>query len=137
MTVVQQNPTQHDGNYNPQSSEPSEPLPISTSPMNVSAFNSWETPHTTTEDNTFYSEEELRRLYWTYPLNETLHSEGEPRRINLLSRPSPPSPPRKMKRKLEMGKSFPKRRGVSQHACETCRQAIPPTEDIPGPSTKD
>ena len=47
-----------DGNndgYSPQSPDPSDPSPISTPPMNVSTFNSWETTHTTTDDNTFYS----------------------------------------------------------------------------------
>ena len=26
---------------------------------------------------------------------------------------------------------------MSQHVCKTCGQLIPPTKDIPGPSTKD
>ena len=26
---------------------------------------------------------------------------------------------------------------MSQHVCEACEQVIPPTKDIPGPSTKD
>ena len=54
MTVDQQNPTQHDDNYSPQSPEPSGPSPISTPPMNLSTLDGWETPHTTTDDNTFY-----------------------------------------------------------------------------------
>ena len=41
--------------YSSESPEPSLPSPISTPPMNVSAYNSWETPHNTTDDNTFYS----------------------------------------------------------------------------------
>ena len=69
--------------------------------------------------------------------DETFHSEGQPRRVYLLSSPSPPSPPRKMKRKLEMGVSFPKTRGVSQHVYEACGQFIRPKRDLPGPSTKD
>ena len=84
---------EHDDNYSPQSPEPSEPSPISTPPLNVSTFDSWETSHTTTDDNTFYSSDEPRRIYF-------LPS----------SHPSPPSLPRKTKRKLEMGKSFPKKR---------------------------
>ena len=137
-TIEVVNPTGngHDENYSPQLLEPSDSSPISTPPMNVSTFNI-ETPHTTTDDNTFYSEDEPRRVYWTSPLDKTFHSEGEPRRIYLLTSPSPPSPLRKMKRKLEMGMSFPKRRGVSQHVCEACGKVIPPTKDIPGPSTKD
>ena len=98
--------------YSPESPEPSLPSPISTPPMNVSAYNSWETPHTTTDDNTFYSEDEPRRVYWTSPLGETFESEDEPRGIYVLS-PSPPrqpSPPRRQKRKLSLGMSFPKER---------------------------
>ena len=125
------------GNSSPQSPEPSDPWPISKPPMNVSTFNSWETLHTTTDDNTFFSEDEPRRVYWTSPLDETFHSEGEPRRIFLLSSPSPPSPPRKMKSKLEIGMSFPKRGRVSQHVCEDCGQTIPSTKDIPAPSNGD
>ena len=122
--------------YSPQSPEQSDPSPISTPPMNVSTFNSWETPHTTTDDSTFYSENEPRRVHWTSPLDEIFESEDEPRRIYLLSSPSPPPPPRKMKRKLEIGMSFPKRRGVSQHICEACGQTIPSVKDIPGSSSR-
>ena len=50
--------------YSPESPDPSLPSPISTLPMNVSAYNSWETPQTTTDDNTFYPEDEPRRVYW-------------------------------------------------------------------------
>ena len=133
MAVVTQ--TQDDNaEYSPQSPEPSDPLPISTPPMNVSTFNSWETPHTTTDDNTLYSSDEPRRVYWSSPLDETFDSEDEPRRIHLLSSPSPPPPPRRMRRKLEIGISFPKRRGVSQHICEACSQTIPSVKDIPGSS---
>ena len=57
-------------------------------------------------------------------VDETFHPEGEPRRIYLLW-------------KLEMGMSFPKRRGVSQRVCEACGQVTPPTKNISGPSTKD
>ena len=137
MVVVHPTGDGHDENYSPELPELSYPTPISLPPMNVSTFNSWETPHTTTDDNTFYSEDEPRRVYWTSPLDEIFYSEGEPRRIPLLSSPSQPSPPRKMKRKLGIGLSFPKRRGVLEHVCEASGQVIPPTKDIPGPSTKD
>ena len=50
----------YDDNYSPQSPQPSELSPISMPPMNVSTFDSWETSHTTTEDNTFYSSDEPR-----------------------------------------------------------------------------
>ena len=118
MVVVNQEDVD-DKNYSPQSPEPSEPSPISTPPMNLSTFESWETTYTTTDDNTFYSSDEPRRIYFLPPTPSL-----------------PPSPPRKMKRKLEMGMSFPKRRGVSQHICEACGQTIPSAKEIPGPSTE-
>ena len=61
-TMVVVNPTEdgHDENYSPQSPESSEPSLISTPPMNLSTIEEWETPHTTTDDNTFYSDDEPR-----------------------------------------------------------------------------
>ena len=116
MTVVNE---EHDNNYSPQSPEPSDPSPISTPPMNLSTVDSWERSHTKMDDNTFYSSDEPRRIYF------------------LPSSPSsPPSPARKMKRKLEMGMSFRKRRELSQQLCDACVQMIPSAKDIPGPSTK-
>ena len=47
MAVIQQ-----DQKDSPQSPEPSDPSPISTPPMNLSTIEGWETPHTTTDDNT-------------------------------------------------------------------------------------
>ena len=137
MAVVTQTQDNNE-QYSPESPELSLPSPISTPPMNVSAYNRWETPHTTTDDNTFYSEDEPRRVYWTSPLGETFESEDEPRRIYVLS-PSPssqPSHPRRQKIKLSLGMSFPKEGGVSQHICEACGQTIPSTKDIPGPSSR-
>ena len=97
MTVVDHTEDDNNDGYSPQSPDPSDPSPISTPPMNVSTFNSWETTHTKTDDNTF-------------------HSSDEPRRILFLSlSPSPPpSPPRRQKRKLSLGMSFPQEGGVSQ-----------------------
>ena len=128
----------NDNDYSTESPEPSLPSPISTPPMNISAFNSWETSHTTTNDNTFYTEDELQRVYWASPLGETFDSEDEPQRMYVLSpSPSPPpSPPRRQKRKLSLRMSFPKEGRVSQHVCEACGQTIPSTKDIPGPSRK-
>ena len=106
-------------NYSPQSPEPSEPSPISMPPMNVNAFNSWETSYTTTDSDTFYSSDEPRRIYFLPPS------------------PSPlPSPPRREKRRLSLGITFPKEGGASQHICEACGQTIPSVEDIPGPLNK-
>ena len=49
---------QADEVYSPQSPEPSIPSPISTPPMNVSTLEGLETTHTTTDDATFYSEDD-------------------------------------------------------------------------------
>ena len=91
MVIADNTGDANDDNYSPQSPEPSDPSPISTPPMNVSAFNSWETSYTTTDNDTFYSSDEPRRIYF------------------LPQRPaSPPSPPQKLKRRLSLGMSFPK-----------------------------
>ena len=91
MAVASNTEETNDDNYSPQLPDPSELSPISMPPKNVSAFNSWETSYTTTND-------------------DTIHSSDEPRRICFLSpSPSPqPSPPRRPKIKLSLGKSFPK-----------------------------
>ena len=119
MTVVDHTEDDNNDGYSPQSPDPSDPSPISTPPMNVSTFNSWETTHTTTEDNTFHSSDEPRRILFL-PLSPS----------------PPPPPPRRQKRKLSLGMSFPQEGGVSQHVCEACGQTIPSTKDIPGPSRR-
>ena len=118
-TMVVANPTEerHDENYNPQSPEPSKLSPISTPPMNLSTIEGWKTPHTTTDDNTFYSDDEPRRIFF------------------LPTSPSSSPPHRKLKRKLSLGMSFPKRGGVSQHVCEACGQLLLEPKDIPGSSS--
>ena len=119
MVVAKNTEQARDDDYSPQSPESSEPSPISTPPMIVSAFNSWETSYTATNDDTFYSSDEPRRIYF------------------LLPTPSPPpSPPRKMKRRLSLGMSFPKHGGVSQHVCQACGQTILAVKDIAGPSNR-
>ena len=92
MAIANNTADANDDNYSLQSPEPSAPSPISTSPMNVSAFNSRETFYTKTDNDTFYSSEEPRRIYFLPP-----------------SPASPPSPPRKLKRRLSLGMSFPKK----------------------------
>ena len=62
MAVVDHTEDVNNDGYSPQSPDLSDPSPISTPPMNVSTFNSWETTHTTTDDNTFYSDDEPRRI---------------------------------------------------------------------------
>ena len=114
MAVVNQGDG-YDENYSPQSPVPSEPSAFSTPPMNVSTFDCWETSHTTTDDNKFYSDD-------------------EPGEFFLPSTHTPPPPPRKLKRKMSFGMSFPKTGGVSQHVREACGQLLPELRDIPGPS---
>ena len=117
MAIANNTGDVNDNNYSPQSPEPSEPSPLSTPPMNVSAFNSWETSYTTTDKDTFCSSDEPRRIYF-FP-------------------PSPaPSPPRKLKRRLSLGMSFPKEGRGSQHVFEACGQTISSAKDTPGPSSK-
>ena len=117
MAVV--NHTEHasDDNYNPQSPEPSEPSPISTPPMNVSTFDSWETSRTTTDDNSF-------------------HSDDEPRRINFFAVNSYPAATPKAKKEIEPGNVFSKRRGSVALCLRNLRTNDLPAQDIPAPSTK-
>ena len=120
MAIANNTEDANDDNYSPQSPEPSEPSPISTPPMNVSAFNSWEKSNTTIDNDTIDSSEEPRRIYFLPP-----------------SPASPPSPHRKLKRRLSLGMSFPKEGVVSQHVCEARGQTIPSAKDTPGPSNRD
>ena len=111
--------------FSPQSPEPSIPSPISTPPMNVSTIQEWDTTHTTTDNDTFYTDEEPRRVYWDVSSSDTFDS-NEPRNVYVASSPSstPPSPPRQ-KRRLSMGMTFPQKGGVSQHTREACGQPLP------------
>ena len=95
-----------DDEYGPQSPEPTIPSPISTPPMNVSTIEGWDTTHTTTDNDTFYTDDEPRRVYWDIPLSDTFDS-NEPKNVSVASSPSstPPHPPRQ-KRRLSMGMSF-------------------------------
>ena len=136
MAVAHQIRNTHDDNYSPQSPEPSELSSISTPPMNVSAFNNCETSYTSTDDNTFYTSDEPRRVYWDISSDEDLAS-SVPRNPSVASSPCvTPPPPRAQERKLSLGMSFPKDGGVSQHICEACGQTIPSTKDIAGPSSR-
>ena len=125
MAVVNHTEDANDDKYGPQSPEPSILSPISTPPMNVSTFDSLETSHTTTDDNTFYTSDEPQRVYWDISLDDTFDS-NEPRNSTVPSTPSStPPPPRAQKRKLSIGMSFPKKEGVSQHTCDACSQPLP------------
>ena len=90
----------------PQSPKPSDPSPISTPTLILSTIEGWETPHATTDDNTFYSSEnEHRRVYWDFSPDKTFDS-NEPRRV---------SPPPRQKRRLSMGINFLKRGSVATY----------------------
>ena len=91
MAIANNTGDANDDSYSPQSPEPSKPSAISTPAMNVSTFNSWETSYTTTDNDTFYTSDRPRRIYFLPP-----------------SPASPPSPPRKLNRRLSLGMSFPK-----------------------------
>ena len=115
-----------DDEYSPQSPEPTIPSPISTSPMNVSTIEGWgDTTHTTTDDATFYMDDELRRVYRDISSSDTFDS-NEPRIVSVASSPSSTPPPRpRQKSRLSMGMSFPQKGGVSQHTSEACGQPLP------------
>ena len=136
MAVVHPIQNTHDDNFSPQSPQPSELSSISTPPMNVSAFNNWETSYTSTVDNTSYTSDEPRRVYWDLSSDDDLGS-SVPRNPSVASSPCvTPPPPRAQERKLSLGMSFPKDGGVSQHLCEACEQTIPSVKDTPGPSSR-
>ena len=136
MAVVHQTQNTHDDNYSPQSPESSELSSIPTPPMNVSAFNTWETSYTSTDNDTFYTSDEPRRVYWDLSSNDDLGS-SVPRNPSVASSPCvTPPPPRAQERKLSLRMSFPKDGGVSQHICEACGQTIPAVKDTPGPSSR-
>ena len=104
MAVIQGNVA-----CSPHSQAQSIPSPISTPPMNVSTIEGWDTTHTTTDNDTFYTDDEPRRVYWDISSSDTFDS-NEPRNVSVASSPSstPPAPPRQ-KRRLSMGMSFPQR----------------------------
>ena len=114
-----------DDAYIPQSPEPSIPSPNSTPPMNVSTIEGWHTTYTTTDDATFYTDVEPRRVYWHILSSDTFDS-NEPRKVSVASSPSStPRPPRRQK-KTQHRDVFSQKRGVSQHTCEACGQPLPP-----------
>ena len=92
-----------DDEYSPQSPEPTIPSPISTPPMNVSTIEGWDTTHTATDNDTIYTDDEPRRVYWDISSSDTFDS-NEPRNVSAAS-----SPPPRQKRKLSMGMSFPQK----------------------------
>ena len=98
MAVASNTEKTNDDNYSPQSPDPSELSSISTPPRNVSAFNSWETSYTTTDDDIFHSSDEPRRIYFLPP-----------------SPSPPPSPRRRQKKSWAWECPFQKRGSVAAH----------------------
>ena len=76
-----------DDEYSPQSPEPTIPYPISTPPMNISTIEGWDTTHITTDNDTFYTDDEPRRVYWDISSSDTFDS-NEPRNVSVASSPS-------------------------------------------------
>ena len=125
IAVVNHTEDTNDDNHSPQSPEPSELSSISTPPMNVSTFNSWEASHTTTDDNTFYTSDEPRRVYWDISSDDNFGSNQQRNPFVASSPSATPPPPRAQKRKVSIVMSFPKKKRVSQHNCEACGQPLP------------
>ena len=55
--------------------------------MNLNSTEGWEKPHTTTDSDTYYLEDEPRRVFWHIFSEGTLYSEEEPRSIHFLPVP--------------------------------------------------
>ena len=91
MEVMHAEPITHHKHHSPQSSEPSEQSPISTAPMNRSTIDGRKTAHATTDDNTFHSEDELRKILLDVSPNGTFQSYEE-LRVILLEQCSPFTP---------------------------------------------
>ena len=114
MAIANNTEDANDNNYSPEPPEPSELSPISTPPMNVSTFNSWETSYTTTNDDTFYSSDEPRRIDFLQPT------------------PSPlPSPPRENEKKIEPGNFLSNRWGSVTAPLRSLRSDDPSSKGHP------
>ena len=116
---------QPDEEYSPLSPEPSNLSQISTLRNNLSTIEASEKPHTTRVENTIYSKDKPRRMYWGISPNRIFES-SRPTEVSITWSPSStPPPPRQQKRKLSMGMSFLQKKGVSHQTCEACGQPVP------------
>ena len=124
MAVVQADLTQRDKIYSPQSPEPSEPSPISTPPMTSVRLTAGK-PRIPRQMIT----PSMRRMSpdgytgihpWTIPFIRR----GTHRNLP-LPRPYPPKPPRKLKRKLEVGRSFPEKGECSSMFAKPAEKGSP------------
>ena len=84
--------------------------------MNVSAHRSWETSYTTTDDNTFHSSDEPRRIYFLPP-----------------SPSPPPSPPKSTEKEEKPGNVLSKRRGSVAAHLRSLRSDDSPSKGHPRP----
>ena len=117
---------QPDEKHSPISSKLSNLSPISTPPMNSSTMENWETPHTSTDEKTFFSEDEPKQVYWHISSSETSDSSEpqtsihhfEPFHLTAISTTTKED-------ELSMRVSSPKNRRVSKHTCEAFRQPLP------------
>ena len=131
---MQAEPTAHDKNYSPHSPEPSELSPISTPSINHSTIDGCETPHATTDDNTFYSEDEPRRnLLGNVAKKLASRRMRNPEGSCSNDVPHLQHHHQSRKEGSTWGYPFRKKGGVSQNASEACGQVFPTEKDIPGP----
>ena len=103
MAVVNHTEDSNDNNYTSKSPEPSEPSPILT-PFNE--FKHFRQLGDVSLDDRW------QQVLFQWRAQENVFSSTK----SFIT----PSAPRKMKRRLEMGMSFPKKGGVSQHIWEAC-----------------
>ena len=83
--------------------------------MNVSTIEGCGTTYTSTDDATFYTDDEPRRIFWENSSSDTFDS-NEPRNVSLASSPSStPPPPRRQKGNSAEGCLFQKGGSVAAH----------------------
>ena len=118
-----------DEEYSPQSKEPCLPSPISTPPMNVSTIEGWDITQTTTDDATFYSSDEPRRVYWDISSSDTFDSSEPKNASSSSSLSSTPPSPRRKKRETEHGDVFSQKRGSDAEHLRGMRLALTSQKD--------
>ena len=92
MALINPEPVQHDEDYSAQSQQPSYSSPISTPPMKLSTIEGCETPHTTIDDNTYFSEYEPRKNYWDMSSDGTFGGRTKKHSLSSKSLPSGATP---------------------------------------------
>ena len=102
----------------------------------LSSIDGWKTPHTTTDDSTFYSEDESRRVHWNSPWMKPLLRKANSDEF-ICSPIHPAITTSQIEGETRDGNIRSKTGGVSQHVSEACGKMLPTTKDTPGPSKKD